>query len=47
MFDYVCRRRKLMVTVNKSKIVYERCKRDVIYIDCPYKVKMESNIYIQ
>ena len=43
LFDSVCRRRKLKVNVSKSKVmVFERCRRDVIDFECPYRVRLES-----
>ena len=42
VFDSVCKRRKLKVNVNKSKvIVFERSRSEVVDFECPYRVRVE------
>ena len=42
IFDNVCKRRKLKVNVDKSKVmVFERSKSEVIDFKCPYRVRVE------
>ena len=42
MFDSVCKRRRLKVNVNKSKVmVFERSKSEVVDFACPYRIRVE------
>ncbi len=42
VFDSVCKRRKLKVNVNKSKVmVCERSRREVVDFVCPYIMGIE------
>ncbi len=42
VFDSVCKRRKLKVNVNKSKVmVCELSRNEVVYFVCPYRVGIE------
>ncbi len=42
VFDSVCKRRKLKVNVNKSKVmVCERSRSEVVDFVCPYRVGIE------
>ncbi len=41
VFDRVCKRRKLKVNVNKSKVVCERIRSEVVDFVSPYRVEIE------
>ncbi len=42
VFDSVCKRRKLKVNINKSKVmVSKRSGDEVSDFDCPYRVEIE------
>ncbi len=42
VFDTVCKRRKLKVNINKSKVmVFERSKIEVVDFACPYRVRLQ------